>query len=65
MHTDIDRMLRRAAECRRFAPPEDALSKIVRGSAVEDEMKESALDQVAAAVHLRNLWTHPDGQKKK
>ena len=65
MHMNIDRMLKRAAECQKFSPPEDALSEIVRGSAVGDEMTESTLDQVAAAVHSHSLWTHPDSQKKK
>ena len=53
MRNDVQKILKRAADCQRLAAPEDRLTVIVRTCATEMELDESSLDQVAAAVQFR------------
>mgnify|MGYP004513853507 CR=1 FL=1 len=53
MRSDVQKMLKRAAECQKLAAPEDRLTVILRTCAPEAELDESSLDQVAAAVQFR------------
>lgn len=50
MKADVNRMLKRAADCEMFLSLEDHLSQIVGCLSPESELSESVLDQVAAAV---------------
>lgn len=53
MRSDVNTMLKRAADCQKFAAPEDSLSAILRAYPAEAELDEGALDRVAAARQLR------------
>ena len=53
MRTDVNTMLKRAADCQKLAAPEDSLSEILRAYPAEVELDEGTLDRVAAARQLR------------
>lgn len=62
MQVDVDKMLRRAADCEQLASPGDRLSELVNLTHSKSELSEGALDQVAAAV--KQVGENPPDPKK-
>ena len=64
MWNDVNKMLKRAADCQKLSAPEDALSAIVQEFSEETELDEKALDQVAAAAQLQHNTINQEKRKR-